>query len=147
MAGDLIRETRRAVLAALKANAGVTVLVPATRIYPQTQPANSAWPFIRWDGPSSLPIEAACVAGATVTFYLHAFAKPRKSGEAVLETAEDHASRILSAAILALRNKRLPVDGGLSALMRYRSAQLMIDTAEADAFHALATFDARILAA
>lgn len=145
MAGDLIREVRRAVLAHLKADAALTAIVPAASIYPSTVPANPVWPFIRFDAPQSLPLDGACYAGATVTFLLHAFAKGIKSGSATVEYAEDHASRIASAMKLASHNRRLPV-ADATALVRVQSVRLLIDGDEPDAYHAILSCSARVLA-
>lgn len=146
MAGDLIREVRRAVLAHLKADQPLIALVAPGSIYPSRTPPTPAWPFVRWDGPQSIPIDLTCVAGATVTFLLHGFAKDRKQGAAVVETAEDHANRIGSALKLALHNRRLPV-AGTTARMTVRSARLIQDGAEDDAYHAILSVEARVLAA
>ncbi|TKD50220.1 DUF3168 domain-containing protein [Sphingomonas baiyangensis] len=146
MAGNLIREVRRATLTHLAANEGLTALVPATSIYPSTVPANPAWPFIRFDAPNSLPLDGACYAGAEVTFLLHCFAKPRYSGSAMIETAEDYAARILSAMHLAVHNHRVIVSG-TSAQLRAVSSRLLIDGAEADAYHGILNMRARVLAA
>ena len=146
MAGDLIREVRRAVLTHLKADQTLIALVAPASIYPSRTPPTPTWPFVRWDGPQSIPIDLTCVAGATVTFLLHGFAKDRKQGTAVVETAEDHASRIGSALKLALHNRRLPV-ANTTARMTVRSARLIQDGAEADAYHAILSVEARVLAA
>lgn len=146
MAGDLIREVRRAILAHLKSDADLIALVAPGSIYPSRTPPNPAWPFVRWDGPQSIPIDLSCVAGATVTFLLHGFAKDRKQGTAVVETAEDHAARIGSALKLAIHNRRLPV-ANTTARIQVRSARLIQDGAEADAYHAILQAEARVLAA
>lgn len=147
MAGPLILEARRAILPALKANAPLIALLPPTSVYPGKQPADAPWPFVRWGGPTSLPIDAACVAGATITFFMHSFAKPRYLDGAMIETAEDFCSRIDSAVVSAIRGGRILVEGGLSAKITWRGTNSMEDGGEPDAWHAASTFDARILAA
>jgi hypothetical protein len=142
---DLIREVRRATLAHLKADATLTNLVPPARIYPSTTPANVLWPFMRFDGPSSLPLDGNCYAGATVTFLMHAFAKPQMQGAAMVETAEDYASRIGSAAYTTLHRMRLPL-GSASIRLLVRSARVIRDGDEADAYHAILSVEARVLA-
>jgi len=146
MAGDLIRETRQAVIIHAAGDPTVTELVPASSIHPSTTPANPAWPFTRFDGPQSLPLDLSCVAGATVTFLLHAFAKDRLEGGVVVETAEDHASRIASALKLSLHNRRLPI-AGTAGLIRVRSIRSLRDGDEQSAWHAILSCEARILAA
>lgn len=147
MAGDLIRPVRRAVLTRLKGDAGVTALVPAASLFPSTTPAERPWPFGRLDGFRSTPIDLSCTAGAAVAFASHFFARARVVNGAEVETAEDFASRIASAAKLALHNRRLPIEGGASALVRVRSVQLLQDGEEASAYHAILACDARVLAA
>lgn len=146
MAGDLIREVRRAVLRQLKADPGVSALVDPADVHPSTIADEPTWPFIRWDAPQSIPIDLTCVAGATVTFLLHGFAKPRMSGEAIVETAEDHASRIGSAMKLAVHQKRVPI-GDTTARLRVQTARLLQDGAEETAYHAVLSVEARVLAA
>lgn len=146
MPGDLIRPVRRAVLARLKADAALTALVPAAAFFPGTTPAERPWPFGRMDGFSSTPLDGFCMAGATVSFLVHFFARGREQGGVEIETAEDHASRIGSAAKLALHNRRLAIDGGGSALVRVRSSRLLQDAEEGGAYHCVLACEARALA-
>lgn len=145
MAGDLIREVRRAVLPALKADAAVAALVPTENIHPSTTPANPTWPFTRFDTVGSSPLDGTCYAGAQVDFLLHGFAKDRANGGQIVETAEDHAGRIGSAMKLAVHNRRFPVADG-SALVKVRSVRLQRDADEAGAYHSILTCRARVLA-
>lgn len=139
---DLIRDVRRATLAALKADSGLTAIVSASEIYPSTVPAEHAWPFMRWDAPSSTPL----TWGATVSFMLHAFAKPRyNGGGAMIETAEDHASRIVTAAYGVVHRNRVAIPGGAARLWSRRT-QLIRDGADADAYHGIITVAARAFA-
>lgn len=147
MAGDLIRDVRRAVLIHLKGDADAKALVPAANMYPSTTPALPSWPFSRMDGFQSTAIDMSCVAGATVTFLLHGFAKPKMQGAAVVDTAEDQASRIATAFKLALHNRRLPVEGGATARLRVLSVRLLRDGDEETAYHAILSMEARVLAA
>jgi hypothetical protein len=133
---DLIRETRRVVLPALKADAALTDLVSAASIYPSTVPSDHTWPFIRWDAPNSIPRGRGCTDGADLTFMLHCFAKPRMSGTQVLETAEDHASRILTAMHNVIHRNRLPIATG-TVRLTVRSSRLIRDGDEASAYHGL----------
>lgn len=147
MAGDLIREVRRAVLIHGKNDPGLELLVPPAQQHPSTVPANPVWPFTRFDAAQSVPLDMSCVEGATVTFLLHAFARDRLDGLEVVETAEDHAARIASAMKLAYHNRRLPLESDVTALIRVRSVRLMIDGGEAGAYHAIVSCEARVLAA
>lgn len=143
---DALLPSRRAILTTMKADAALTVLVPATRIYPQASPdPTPTWPFIIYGSPSGLPIRAACVNGTQITVAIHSFAKVRMQGAAVVETAEDHASRIGAAVIAALDGKRPALPGGGYLSILSTGSQLLIDGGEADAFHHVANFRCRAI--
>jgi hypothetical protein len=143
---DALLPARRAILATMKADAPLTSLVPPARIYPQASPIPTPiWPFIIYGSPSGLPIRLACVNGTEITIAIHSFAKVRMQGSAVVETAEDHASRIGAAVVAALDGQRpvLPAGGYLRIL--HTGSQLLIDGGEADAFHHVANFRCRAI--
>ena len=147
MAGDLIREVRRGALSHLKADAASVALVPAGNMHPSTTPPTPAWPFSRMDSFQSSALDVSCAAGATVTFQLHAFAKPKMQGQSVLDTAEDQVSRMATAFKIAVHNKRVAIDGGASARLKVRSVRLLRDGDEESAYHAILSVEARVLAA
>ena len=146
MAGDLIREVRRAALIQMKQDRDLLALLPAASMYPSTTPANVPWPFTRLDGFVSTSLDGSCYAGATVTFIGHAFARTRVQGGDEIETAEDFAGRIGSALKAALHRRRLPI-GNASARYLVRSSRLVRDADEASAYHAILSVEARVLAA
>jgi Protein of unknown function (DUF3168) len=146
VANDLTLPIRRATLAALKADAALTALVPPASIYPQTVSAMPAWPFVRMGAPSGLPIRATCVDGNQGNFAVHGFAKPRDIDGTIVETAEDHAARLGAAIASALDRKVLVLDGGQRARLTWTGSQLLLDGAEADAFHTVQSFGVRVLA-
>lgn len=120
-------------------------MVPATSIYPQTQPTDPDWPFMRWDGPSSLPIRAACVPnGATVSFMIHAFSKGVFVAKKLVKTAEDHCGEIVDAAHDAIDGTRF-TSGGASFRVTVPSTRLMRDGAEQGAYHGILNCVARVL--
>lgn len=141
----LQREARRAALSILKGNAGLTAIVPATRLYSQRVPASPVWPFVKMGPTQSLPVRASCTRGAVVAFTVHAFAKPRMSGASEVETAEDYASRIGAAIESALDESRATFTGG-TIRFRLSEMQLLQDAAEADAYHYFAVVSARVIA-
>lgn len=145
MANDATLPARRAGLTALKGNAAVTALVPATSIHPQAPPAPPSWPFIKAGAPSGVPIRAACVDGNEIGVSYHGFAKPRYDGSAIVESAEDHASRIGAAMAKALDKQSLELDGGGRARFIWTGSQLLQDGDEADAFHTVQNFRVRCL--
>jgi hypothetical protein len=120
MAGDLIREVRRGTLTHLKADPASVALVPAPNMHPSTTPPTPSWPFSRMDSFQST---------------------------AVLDTAEDQASRMGTAFKIAIHNKRVPIDGGWSARLKVRSVRLLRDGDEESAYHAILSVEARVLAA
>lgn len=145
-AKGLQRLVRRDVLAKLKANAGVLALVSATSIHTQDPGAEPAWPFIKTGSPQSLPLRASCVDGATVNFGIHAFSRGRRTGAALVETAEDHAGRIGAAIEAAVDRARSDLPGVGHVSYRLADMLLMVDGAEPGAFHYSCTVRARVLA-
>ncbi len=141
---DVLLPIRRAMLETAKANADLTTLLPAARIFSQaaSQPT-PAWPFVIYGSPTGVPIRAACVDGLEVTVAMHSFAKARQEGGAVVETAEDHASRIGAAVVAALNGRRPALPSGGYIRILHTGSQLLIDGAEVDAFHHVATFRVR----
>ncbi len=147
----LIRVTRRAILTRLKAYPGLLVLVPAAEMHGQVPLTTPNMPFVKTGAPSSTPIKGSCIDGATVSIAVHAFARARKNGSGhVIETAEDHASRIGEQIEKALDDKADDVTvAAADARLRYRitDQQLLVDAADSDAFHWFGTVQARVLAA
>ena len=141
---DALLPIRRAMLSTAKANAALTALVPAARIFSQAAPQrNPTWPFVIYGSPTGIPIRAACVDGLEVTVAMHSFAKARDVSGAVVETAEDHASRIGAAVVGALHGKRPTLPNGGYLRILFTSSQLLIDGGEVGAFHHVANFRVR----
>jgi len=148
----LIRVTRRAILIRLKAHAGLLAIVPASEVHGQAPLITPTMPFVKTGAPSSTPVKGSCLDGATVSLPVHAFARARKNGSgAVIETAEDHASRIGEQIEKALDDKAdlVTVVAANDARLRYRitDQQLLVDGADSDAFHWFGTVQARVVAA
>ena len=147
MANDALLPVRRAGLAAMKGNVGLTDLVAAASIHPQVPAGTPDWPFIKWGAPTGIPIRVpACVDGVEVTVAVHGFSKGRYSGESLVETAEDHAARIGAAIASALDGRTLDLEGGGKAKFVWTSSALLMDGDEADAFHSVENFRIRVLA-
>ncbi len=142
----LQRQVRRAVLQRLKSEPVLIHLVPVARIYPQAVPVEPGWPFLKMGPSQTLPRRAACVNGGDVTMDVHAFARARSIAGEVVETAEDHSSRIGAAIEAALRDNNLALEGGGNARIRLSDIRLLQDD-EPDAFHYVAQVNARVLAA
>lgn len=147
MARDTTLAVRRAVLATLKFDAGLTALVPSSSIHPSTVPADHSWPFVRYGAPSASPRRASCMDGTAHAIVVHGFAKPRYSGQAMIETAEDHAMRIGAAIAAALDRRKLTLAGDYpgAAHISWSGTQMLQDPAEADSWHAVVQFTVRVV--
>lgn len=146
MARDNSLPLRRAVLAWLKLDPGVTALVPAASIHPQAPRFVPTWPFIRFGVALGAPRRASCVDGSLVNFSAHAFAKDRVVGGETVETAEDHAHRIGAAmAKLGGRSLDLDTDHPARAAIRWTGSRVIQDGDDPAGFHAIVDFEARIL--
>lgn len=143
MAVGLQRAVRRALLPILKTDAALTALVPAASINPAGVPA---WPFIVLRAPVTQRLRAAGVNGGLVTWDVHAFAGPRESGGAVVETGEDHAGRIGAAVETALADNRVALGGGGVVKVALSDIRLLQDE-DPDHWHWFAQINARVLAA
>ncbi len=142
MAGDMLRATEKAAITALINDAALIAIVAKDSIDPYAE--QPSWPFIRLDGSQAIPQGRGCTSRSEVTFLLHAFAKPvREGGDAITETARDHAGRISNAMTEAMQAHAYEFDG-----RRYnftvRSTRMMIDGAEGDAYHVVCSVLARV---
>jgi hypothetical protein len=145
MAIDSTLPVRRGIITVLGADAAVTAIVPAARIFPMTA-KSPGWPFIIYGSSSTVPIRATCIDGCEITVALHGFAKPRYAGDVMIETAEDHAARLSAAIAAAVDGQRLTIPGG-NAGVRHTGSQLLVDGAEADAFHCVVNLRVRCITA
>lgn len=143
MAVGLQKLVRRALMARLKADAGVTALVAAAQINPEGEPAR---PFIKLRAPTTQPMRMACVVGGEVAWGIHAFAGARKQSGADVETAEDHAGSIGAAIETCLAPNRLTLEGGAIAKITLSDIRLLED-GDTDQYHWFAQVNARVLAA
>jgi len=129
---------RQKVIAALKADAALTAIVPAARIYPQKTPDQPTFPFIRMGALSFVPVRGDGGAGGQVTGAVHCFTK----ASATTPDAEVQAATIqrrMAEVIEAMND----IDAsGLQLSVHVTGGQLLMDSAEADCFHGLVTFDA-----
>jgi len=146
MAIDSTREVRRAILTLLKNDAGLLAIVPKARMFPQTAPATPSWPFLKMGSPSIVPVRASCMDGGELIVAVHGFANQRVAAGKVVETAEDHASRLGFAISKALDRKAPTITGGV-AKIQWTGSQLLIDGGEADAFHTVQNFRIRCVTA
>lgn len=148
---DLTTELRRACLIKLKADEDLLAILPKTSIYggvavPIAPATSVPWPFVKWGVPSSTPLEATCMTGEEIRVAVHGFARARKNGTTTVETGEDHAGRLAGAIKRALNKNRLALPSGYATL-RYVGGQRLIDGNEADDWHVICEFQARVIAA
>lgn len=142
MVVSLQRTVRRALVARLKADSGVIGLVPASSIHARVK---VPWPLIKLSSPVTQRLRASCVNGAFVTWDIHAFAGPKKSGDQVVMYAEDHASEIGGAIEVCLADNRIDLEGGPRAKIQLSDIRLLED-GDQDSYHWFAQVNARVLA-
>jgi hypothetical protein len=142
MARDSSLALRKAIITHLRADADVTALVPAERIYPPKTPADPVWPFIRYGVPTKLPERASCMDGSRILLTVHAFSQ---------EPSEDEAVQIgaaLAASLDGEDGKGLVLDlsGNYSAraTITYTGGQTLQDPEVAGAWHEVVNFEAFI---
>ena len=135
---DSTETVRLAVLAALKADAGVTSLVPAARICPSRTPAALTWPFIRMGVTSELPFRPSGAYGSqTIIGAVHVFTKSvagNLDAERAANLAKKEIARVLDGLVVS-------ITGGY-ANVRYDGGQTLQDGAEADAYHGIVNYEA-----
>ena len=129
----MLRHVRRALLTRLTSAANLTAIVPVSSILPQAPLEAPEMPFVKLGASSALPRDAACLRGATVRFPVHAFSNGRREAGALVETAEDEASRIGEAIKGALHQYGADLPGGRMSV-RIVNEQLLVD-AEPGAMH------------
>lgn len=137
----LQRLVRRALLTRAKGDGVPTALVPAASIAPDGEPV---WPFMLIETPRTLRLRAACVRGARVTFDVHAFAGPRYSAGALVETGYDHASRIGAQIETTFADNKLTLENGATCHIEFSDTNMLKDD-EPDAWHWFGQINCRVL--
>ena len=129
---DQTDNARKAILARLKADSGLTALVPAARIYPSRTPAALAWPYIKLGVINDLPYRPSGASGSqnlvgTVTVFTKSSATSLDS-EKQCHQIRKELMRILDT------QSSIPLTGGKFNL-HYDGGTVMQDGDEADAYH------------
>ena len=138
MARDSSLYVRRAVVSRLKAEAAVSALV-ADRVYGLSPPSTPAWPFVKMQPPTSIPLRATGLDGARIAFRVSGFAKgPDESEAAVLA---DAIAGCLDGLSVPLYDA--PYSARLTDV-RWLSTQIIRDPEESTGWHAFASFEATI---
>lgn len=141
---DYSLPVRRAVLTALKRDAGMIALIPAASIYPGVVPTTRTFPFSRYGSPQTTPFRLSGLNSSITRFALHGFTGPLKLGQTVVETAEDRAWKIAAAFKAVLDGAVLPIDLGMHATIAWLDTSCLIDGDEPDAWHAVSNFEAQV---
>lgn len=123
---------REAVVAHLKANAALILLVSANSIHGEQPPAGEKlkWPFIRYGLPISGPWAATGWRGSTHRVTLHAFSHGPFT---------DAINKISAAVVNAMQGLVLPTLDLVD--LQWVGTQVVRDTDEANAYHAICEFD------
>lgn len=122
-----ILETRKAIVAALRANAAVTAIVPSARVYSEEAPANAVWPFTLCGLPTEIPSPASCWDASELSVTIHGFARG---------PGMDAASALGDAVKRALDGLHV-VRGELVLDMQHQQTQIIRDTSETSDYHVL----------
>lgn len=136
-------EAQSAILAALKSDARLTALIPASRIYPQQVPNPVERPFIRFGELIVTPRNIDCDElpdGADITAAIHCFATATTSvpdPRAFSTRVAAHIARILN------RLDAVPIDDDAEMAVHVGVVQTMQDE-NADSWHSFVTFRAEI---
>lgn len=135
---------RGKVIAALKGDAVLNALVPAARVYPSKVPAGVAWPFIRIGTLTSAPLRTDGQPGGDVSGVVHCFVK-LDTAAGILDP-ESHAADINAHVVRVLDAiDAVDLSDGADLSIHIRQAQVIEDSAEADAYHGITSFDALAL--
>lgn len=146
MARDSTPFVRPAILRLLAAAPEVVALVPADRHYPGQRPPKPPWPFIAYGQPITVPFQASCLDGSTVSPAIHAYAATTGEGDDTVP-GEDMAQAIIRVVVEVLGGEdgaEVPLIDApypATAHIQWTGSQCVQDGSDANAFHAWATFD------
>lgn len=134
MANDLTIAARRAVVAYLRADGALTALVAASSIYGEQPTAKPAWPFVRYDPVSVVPDRAVGLDGSKILCNISAFA---------FGPGADAAAAI-GAQVAKLEEAEIDTEAGDRLNVYWTGSQLLRDTAEADAWQSVQSFEIEV---
>lgn len=123
----------------MRADAALTVLLPAARIYPPKVPAKPTWPFVRYGTAFVVPDRATCHDGIKLRVTISAFSKNANG--------EDEASNIAAALAKALDGAQLAIEGGHDGYVTWLGGQTVQDPEEAGGWHAWDDFEVLVVSA
>lgn len=123
-----------AIIQHLCADTALTELVPESRIFGLSVPANVQWPFIRYGIPNTTGYEASCWSGSTTQVTIHAFAESNETGAGEDKVLEIAAS--ITRTMMTLAPKNLAI-----IELDWTNTVLLKDDPEADRWHSVVTFN------
>lgn len=91
---DVSLSVKAKILAHLDSDATVTVLVPASSIFPMQVFSDQTFPFVRYGEPTVRPFEDWCGRGATVETTLHCFAEDETTAQKIAAVVQESLSRL-----------------------------------------------------
>lgn len=122
---DQTNALRASLLARMKADAGLTALVPAARIYPSRTPATLTWPFIKLGVINDLPKQMSGANGSQTAFgTVHVFTKGIDA---------ENQCMIIKRELARVLDSQSEIDDFLNIL--YDGGNVMQDGSDADAYH------------
>lgn len=125
---------RGKIIAALKSDSALIVIVPAARIYPSKSPASPVFPFIRVPMLIGTVAELDGGSGSDQSGAIHCFTKLATGApdpEAQAATINRHIARIVS------QIDDVDLGDGESLGVHATQTQVIEDGAEADAYHGI----------
>lgn len=124
---------RRALITALRADAGVAALV-GTRVTGPAVEKGVAWPFLRVGTIIAGPYEATCLDGMDATFAIHAFDN----------TPDEQAvATIMAAVVDALDGAQLTFAGAHTVSLDWATSNVLRDTEESAGWHGVIQFETK----
>ena len=132
---DQTNATRLAILARLKADSGVTALVPSARIYPSRTPASLTWPFIKLGVINDTPYRPSGAIGSqNLIGTVHIFTKTSAS---VLDA--EYQCHLIRREVI----RSIDAMGSIGDLyIRYDGGTVLQDGDDADAYHGVVNWEA-----
>ncbi|WP_257541026.1 DUF3168 domain-containing protein [Sphingobium sp. CFD-1] len=126
---------RGKILAALRSDAALTAIIPASRIYKSQTPSEPTWPFIRLGVLMNAPLRLDGGSGGDVTGAVHCFTKGGDDPEAMAMQINAHVARILDS-IDDTEADELDIG------VHVTQSQVMEDGSEASAYHGIVSIRA-----
>lgn len=139
----LQRQARRTILIRAKNAAELIALVPKDNIDPA---GAKEWPIMMVEAPRATGTRMACANGADVSFDVHAFAGPKKSGDVVTMTGYDHISAIGEQIETVLAPNNIVLEDGSHCKLSFSDVRILKDN-DPDHWHWFGQLNCRVLKA